>query len=182
VSSSWGRLSLLAAVTLVVTAACSASAPSTPPAPSHPGSASPGPTVESSGAAATRAPEVPRVTELPTTSWRIFRRDGAFGVPWNSRSVSAVEGFASRASVFQPASALRLGSAGGVTPPHGLVRRKQEPCSGAAAGRRGGGGRPVRRGNPHPLAPGVPHQGGDDGLAARELLSARATGGSSHIR
>ncbi|MFL6046605.1 MAG: N,N-dimethylformamidase beta subunit family domain-containing protein [Propionibacteriaceae bacterium] len=43
---------------------------------------------------------------MPTKSWRISRHDGAFGRPWKSRTVPAVEGFASRASVApgQPVS------------------------------------------------------------------------------
>jgi hypothetical protein len=87
----------------VVTVGCSASEPSTPPAPYNTGSVSPAPTVESPRAAATSAP---RAAELPTNGWRISRRDAAFGVPWSSRSVPAVEGFASRASVApgQPVS------------------------------------------------------------------------------
>jgi hypothetical protein len=97
---------VVAVSTLVVTAGCSASAPSTPPAISNTGSASPGPTPESPSAAATSAPTVPKVTELPTKSWRISRHDAAFGRPWNSRRVPAVEGYASRASVAsdQPVS------------------------------------------------------------------------------
>ena len=98
-----GLGSLLGAVTLVVTAGCSVGAPSTPPAPSNTGSVSPGPTLESPRVAATSAPSV---AELPTKRWRISRRDAAFGVPWSSRPVPAVEGFASRASVApgQPVS------------------------------------------------------------------------------
>jgi hypothetical protein len=100
-----GLLSLLAVLTLVVTAACSAAGPSTPPPPANGGSALPTPPLESSSATATGAPEVPGVTELPTKSWHISRRDATFGGPWNSRSVPAVEGFVSRASVApgQPA-------------------------------------------------------------------------------
>jgi hypothetical protein len=103
VSFGRGLGSLLAAVTLVVTAGCSAGAPSTPPAPTNTGSVSPGPTLESPRVAATSAP---RVAELPTKRWRISRRDAVFGVPWSSRPVPAVEGFASRASVTpgQPVS------------------------------------------------------------------------------
>ena len=88
---------------MVVTAGCSVGAPSTPPAPSNTGSVSPGPTLESPRAAGTSAPSV---AELPTKRWRISRRDAAFGVPWSSRPVPAVEGFASRASVApgQPVS------------------------------------------------------------------------------
>ena len=83
-----------------MTAGCSASTPPTPPTPSN---TSPGPTLESPRSAATRAP---RVAELPTKRWRISHRDAAFGVPWSSRSVPAVEGFASRGSVApgQPVS------------------------------------------------------------------------------
>lgn len=44
--------------------------------------------------------------ESPTKSWRISRRDAAFGGPWRSRPVPGVEGFANRTSVApgQPVS------------------------------------------------------------------------------
>jgi N,N-dimethylformamidase beta subunit-like, C-terminal len=83
-------------VTLMASAGCSASPPSTPLAPSNTGSGSPTPTVEPPRTTVTRAP---RVTEQPTKSWRISGRDTAFGVSWNSHPVPAVEGFVSRASV-----------------------------------------------------------------------------------
>jgi hypothetical protein len=105
VDFSRGLGSLLAVVTLVVTAACSASAPLTPPTSSNTASSLP-PTPEPPGAAVTNGPPTPRVIESPTKSWRISRRDAAFGEPWKSRRVPAVEGFASRASVApgQPVS------------------------------------------------------------------------------
>lgn len=38
------------------------------------------------------------MAELPSTGWRIHRRDATFGVPWKQRSVPTVQGFAGRAS------------------------------------------------------------------------------------